>query len=63
MNQPESEKFEVGDLVRLKSGGPIMTVESLIGSPIKIDCVWFSSFLHGRRMARDRFPAEALEGA
>lgn len=32
--------FKVGDLVRLKSGGPVMTVCDKT-SPIKLNCMWF----------------------
>lgn len=33
--------FRVGDVVRLRSGGPAMTVECLRGGGL-VDCVWFS---------------------
>lgn len=38
-----TDKFEKGDLVRLKSGGPTMTV-SKVGGPVNppIHCKWFS---------------------
>jgi uncharacterized protein YodC (DUF2158 family) len=36
----EKPKYQVGDIVKLKSGGPSMTVEKTEGS--KIHCVWFS---------------------
>lgn len=32
-------QFQVGDVVRLKSGGPDMTVKRLMG--VGADCVWF----------------------
>ena len=32
-------QFQVGDVVRLKSGGPDMTVKGLMG--VGADCVWF----------------------
>ncbi len=38
-------KFKVGDIVRLKSGGPHMTLESFgdftPGPPNGVKCVWF----------------------
>ena len=43
-----TEKFEVGNLVRLKSGGPTMTVERLVSTwnqtqPKNVSCSWFNS--------------------
>lgn len=41
----EMAKFKVGDIVRLKSGGPHMTLESFgdftPGPPNGVKCVWF----------------------
>ena len=34
-------QFQVGDVVRLKSGGPDMTVKRLMG--VGADCVWFQA--------------------
>jgi uncharacterized protein YodC (DUF2158 family) len=50
-------QFKVGDIVRLKSGGPPMTVSS-IGSVMSEDigCQWFS----GRKMESGYFPAASL---
>jgi uncharacterized protein YodC (DUF2158 family) len=35
--------FKVGDTVKLKSGGPVMTIESIekYGGVDKAKCVWF----------------------
>lgn len=36
-----AEAFKVGDVVQLKSGGPVMTVETiLLGGDVK--CQWFA---------------------
>lgn len=37
------EKFEDGALVQLKSGGPIMTVESYHKDSDKYNCEWFAN--------------------
>lgn len=41
-----AESFEKGDIVRLKSGGPEMTVREIKtdyqGDPSRINCHWFS---------------------
>jgi len=53
-----------GAIVRLKSGGPIMTCEGSCAAPEKDDpskwvqCSWFS----GSTPQRKKFPVEALEG-
>lgn len=38
-------QFNKGDLVRLKSGGPIMTVASAIGDAVH--CTWWREFAAG----------------
>jgi len=54
-------KIEVGDLVRLRSGGVFMTVEEVApalhtSGGITISCVWFV----GDEMMRAQFPSWAL---
>ncbi len=51
------EEFKVGDLVQLKSGGPIMTVrdtDALSGTGIS--CQWFA----GAKLEQGRFPKESI---
>ena len=38
-------EFKVGDVVRLKSGGPSMTVKDAESSPGTVECVWFAGEL------------------
>ncbi|MEJ2905068.1 DUF2158 domain-containing protein [Pedobacter panaciterrae] len=38
----EEKKIKPGDLVKLKSGSPQMTVDAILGSG-QIQCVWFST--------------------
>jgi uncharacterized protein YodC (DUF2158 family) len=53
------QPFKPGDVVRLKSGGPVMTVESIggMGDPERINCVWFEK----TKQMRDGFAAAALK--
>lgn len=40
----DSNKIEIGDIVRLKSGGPQMTVDWMAdGVNCQVFCIWFSS--------------------
>jgi uncharacterized protein YodC (DUF2158 family) len=50
--------FKPGDLVRLKSGGPLMTVESVIetSDPRRLVCIWFiSPAMQSRRPGMKRY--------
>lgn len=55
--------FNVGDLVKLKSGGPDMTVRSLSEHHISKEftgvysCQWFA----GKKLDAGNFPEESLE--
>lgn len=51
----EYEDFNIGDVVRLKSGGPNMTVDNAASS--RIQCVWFID----ATQYRDNFDQGALE--
>jgi uncharacterized protein YodC (DUF2158 family) len=49
-------EFKIGDLVKLKSGGPVMTVDTLSHDG-KVYCVWYQ---HDGYLGRE-FQAETLE--
>ena len=51
-------EFKIGDIVALKSGGPLMTVDSVPSGEIQhINCVWFDDVT----VKRWTFNAEALK--
>lgn len=52
-------EFDVGDVVRLKSGGPRMTVVGRMWGSDQLLCNWFE----GVRSHAGSFPAKALAGA
>jgi uncharacterized protein YodC (DUF2158 family) len=58
-----AETFNAGDIVKLKSGGPRMTVENLgrdsRSGASRVTCTWFE----GGDVKSHVFPAEALERA
>ncbi|MCJ8211705.1 DUF2158 domain-containing protein [Mucilaginibacter sp. RS28] len=48
------KQFNIGDQVRLKSGGPVMTVDSIDDNTSRLVCVWFDSkkvFQHAKFIA------------
>ncbi len=47
--------FAIGDTVQLKSGGPVMTVESF-GDDNYVRCVWFEK----TQVQRGGFPSATL---
>lgn len=57
--------FKAGDLVRLKSGGPLMTVESVgehaMSGGQMVWCVWSDKVGNKQVVQRDAFPPVALE--
>lgn len=57
--------FAAGEMVRLKSGGPLMTVELVADSavPGAISCIWFEKVGTRQVVQRDTFPPAVLERA
>ena len=53
----EEKKFKIGDEVQLKSGGPVMTVDSEAGVDGRMDCVWFDN----KKLQRASFNPGALD--
>lgn len=49
------EKFAVGTIVKLKSGGPDMTVQ------ISDDDYLYAQWFAGKKLERGRFPVSSLE--
>lgn len=50
-------KFEAGDLVQLKAGGPKMVVEKFLQYNESYRCSWFAGAKHNR----EEFTEEAIE--
>lgn len=61
----ETETIKPGDLVRLKSGGPLMTVESVgtraMTGNEEVWCVWSDRVGNKQVIQRDTFPHAVLE--
>lgn len=54
----KATSFNVGDIVKLKSGGPDMTVKTLPQEKgTTYVCQWFA----GRKLEQGSFPADSLE--
>ena len=54
-----AEKFKIGDIVQLKSGGPAMTVTAVEGEGMigeGVNTTWFA----GRKRETGHFPLDAL---
>lgn len=53
-------KINKGDVLRLKSGGPKMTVTNVGDGPLGsfVECAWFDQ---AGKKCEDTFPPEALE--
>lgn len=52
-----SVKFSVGDIVKLKSGGPEMTVNAYSKTYQYYTCQWFA----GKKLEQGRFPEDSIE--
>jgi uncharacterized protein YodC (DUF2158 family) len=54
----EDSKFKTGDLVQLKSGGPVMTVAELdnLSSGKSYWCHWFA----GKKLEKGKVPEKSL---
>ncbi len=52
------KRLEVGNIVKLKSGGPDMTVRTVPDHPeAPYECQWFA----GKKLESGRFPHNSLE--
>jgi uncharacterized protein YodC (DUF2158 family) len=51
--------LKVGDVVKLKSGGPEMTIQELDAVNGMVDCIWFD----GKTQRRDEFSMETVQKA
>jgi uncharacterized protein YodC (DUF2158 family) len=56
---PTEGSYTVGDLVVLKSGGPVMTVYEISPSGTNVNCNWFV----GGKLHHGNFPMSILEPA
>jgi uncharacterized protein YodC (DUF2158 family) len=52
-----TDKFNVGDIVKLKSGGPDMTVQNIGAGGNGYRCQWFA----GKKLEDGFFSTESLE--
>ena len=55
------DEFKIGDVVKLKSGGPIMTVVSIRErfDGVEIECKWFENLaIGGEAKAHGSFPQQ-----
>jgi uncharacterized protein YodC (DUF2158 family) len=56
MQNQAAASFQRGELVRLRSGGPVMTVSSVNGD--QVDCYWTDS---SGQPSADKFPIYVLQ--
>lgn len=61
-HKPEDFKFKKGDVVRLKSGGPKMVIETCLHYDHAHPCVgYYCCYIHEGRVEKNEFAEEALE--
>lgn len=53
-----ADKFKVGDIVQLKSGGPEMTVNS---TPVQRGDNYYTQWFAGKKLESGRFPENSLK--
>lgn len=53
-----ADEFNLGDIVKLKSGGPPMTITGIRGDGRNVTCTWFKS---SNESAWQVFPKAALD--
>lgn len=55
----QQQSFNIGDIVKLKSGGPDMTVQAATEWQGKVSykCQWFA----GKKLEGGAFPADSIE--
>lgn len=53
----KASQFEVGTIVKLKSGGPEMTIQSFSNDGVSVYCQWFA----GKKLEAGKFPLESVE--
>ncbi len=51
-------KYSIGDIVKLKSGGPEMTVQAL---PTVSNDYYYCQWFAGKKLEQGRFPADSIE--
>ena len=64
MNESDTERsLKVGDVVRLRSGSPKMTIEGIVGEYFigSAECVWFISGPTSDKTQREVFQVGTLE--
>ncbi len=53
----KAQVLEVGTIVKLKSGGPDMTVKGFTNTSHTVACQWFA----GKKLENGLFPTDSLE--